>query len=136
MSDFFRRAAWAVALASSLFIAGCDDDDNGTDPSPITSPSPSPSPSASPSPSPSPSASPTTAPGASVSFVGTARQIDTGTGTLHVGGRRVHTDGATVIKDLGGSALTLGQISNGSTVRVRGREMNDGGVQAEVITLQ
>ena len=41
-----------------------------------------------------------------------------------------------LIKDLGGNILTLEQLPNGSTVRVKGRSMSDGGVQAEVITLQ
>jgi hypothetical protein len=134
MSDLFRRTAWAFALASSLFIAGCDDDDNATDPSPITSPTPTPTPS--PTPTPTPSPTPTPAAGNEVSFLGQARQVDTATNTLHVGSRRVHVDSATIIKDLGGNTLTLEQIPNGSTVRVRGLEMSDGGVQAEVITLQ
>jgi hypothetical protein len=136
MSDFFRRTAWALALASSLFIAGCDDDDdNGTTPSPITTPTPSPTPS--PTPTPTPTATPTPpSTGESVSLLGVVRQVDTGSNTLHVGGTRVHVDGATVIKDLAGNTLTLEQIPNGSTVRVRGTRLSDGGVQAATITLQ
>lgn len=133
MSDLFRRTAWAVALASSLFIAGCDDDD-ATNPSPITSPTPAPTPTA--TPTPTPTATPTPPAGETVSLLGIARQIDTGTNTLHVDATRVHVDGATVIKDLGGNILTLEQIPNGSTVRVRGRMLSDGGVQADTITLQ
>jgi hypothetical protein len=136
MSDLFRRTAWALALASSLFIAGCDDDDDATDPSPITTPTPTPSPTPTATPTPSPTSTPTPSTGESVSFLGVARQIDTGTNTLHVGGTRVHVDGATVIKDLAGNTLTLEQIPNGSTVRVRGTRLSDGGVQAATITLQ
>jgi hypothetical protein len=135
MSDLFRRTAWALALTSSLFIAACDDDDdNGTTPSPITSPTPAPTPTATPTPTPSPTPTPTA--GEDVSLLGIVRQVDTGTNTLHVGSTRVHVDGATIIKDLGGNILTLEQLPNGSTVRVKGRSMSDGGVQAEVITLQ
>jgi hypothetical protein len=135
MSDMFRRTAWAMALASSLFIAGCDDDDDDvTNPSPITSPTPSPS--AAPTPSPSPSATPTPGTGQTTSFVGVARQVDPGTGTLRVGGRRVDTDENTVIKNLSGQDLQLSQIQNGQMVRVRGSEFDDGSVLAESITLQ
>jgi hypothetical protein len=137
MSDLFRRTAWALALASSLFVAACDDDDDDDDintPSPITSPTPSPSPS--PTPEPSPTASPAPGAGQTASFVGVARQVNPGAGTLRVGGRRVDTDGNTVIKNLGGQALQLSQIQNGQTVRVRGRAFDDGSVLAEAITLQ
>jgi hypothetical protein len=135
MSELFRRTAWAVAICSSLFLAGCGDDDNDTNtPSPITTPTPSPTPTA--TPTPSPSATPTPSTGQDVSFVGVARQIDEGAGTLHVGGRSVNTDSATVIKDMNGQSLTLGQIQNGQTVRVKGREASDGSVLAEVITVQ
>jgi hypothetical protein len=133
MSDLFRRTAWAMALASSLFIAGCDDDDDDVaTPSPITSPTPSPTA----APTPSPSATPMPGTGQTTSFVGVARQVDPGTGTLRVGGRRVDTDENTVIKNLSGQDLQLSQIQNGQMVRVRGSEFDDGSVLAESITLQ
>jgi hypothetical protein len=140
MSDVFRRTAWAMALASTLFIAACDDDDdnNTNNPSPVTSPSPTQS--ASPSPSPSPSDdndnnNGNNQSGQVVSFVGIARQVDEASGTLRVGGRRVDVDSNTQIQNMSGSTIELSQLQ-GQTVRVRGRQFQDGSVLAERITLQ
>ena len=136
MSDLFRRTAWAMALASTLFIAACDDDDdNGTNtPSPVTSPSPTQSASPSPSPSPTPGNNQGQA-GPVVSFLGVARQVNEASGTLRVGGRRVDVDERTQVQNMGGQTLSLSQLQ-GQTVRVRGREFDDGSVLAERITLQ
>jgi hypothetical protein len=138
MSDLFRRTAWAMALASTLFIAACDDDDdNGTNnPSPVTSPSPTQS--ASPSPSPTPTTDNNNNQNQGnqvVSFLGIARQVDEASGTLRVGGRRVDVDENTQIQNMGGQTMSLSQLQ-GQTVRVRGRSFDDGSVLAERITLQ
>ncbi|HEY7434173.1 MAG TPA: DUF5666 domain-containing protein [Methylomirabilota bacterium] len=136
MSDLFRRTAWAMALASTLFIAACDDDDdNGTsNPSPITSPTPTPSASPSPSPTPTPGNQGGQA-GQFVSFIGVARQVNEAAGTLRVGGRRVDVDDQTQVQNVSGQAVGLSQLQ-GRTVRVRGRSFDDGSVLAERITLQ
>jgi hypothetical protein len=141
MSDVFRRTAWAMALASTLFIAACgdDDNDNTNNPSPVTSPSPTQS--ASPSPSPSDNNNGNNGnnngnnQGQVVSFVGIARQVDQASGTLRVGGRRVDVNSNTQIQNMSGSTIQLSQLQ-GQTVRVRGRDAGDGSVVAERITLQ
>lgn len=138
MNRQFSRIGLAAALCSSLFLAGCDDDDDSpTTPSSPAPVEPTPAPSA--APTPSPSAPPSTTPsqpsaGQRASFLGRFKDFD-GT-TARIGGQRVTVNESTVV-DRGGAIILASDLQRDELVRVRGRIDSDGStVIAEKITVQ
>jgi hypothetical protein len=127
-----RRAALALALVSSVFVAACDDDDDNG-PSPIQTPTPSPTPAATPEPSPSPSASPTPSAGQEVVFLGRVQSI--GATAWQVGGRDVQVNEDTRYRR-GGQDVPASSFAVGDVVRVHGVELDGGGVLADRISLE
>jgi hypothetical protein len=138
MNRQFSRIGLAAALCSSLFLVGCDDDDN----SPVTPSSPAPveptpAPSAAPTPAPAPTPDPgTTQPGAGArtSFLGKVKSVTPP--TARIGGQVVMLTDATVVDRAGVIILPI-DLQTDEVVRVRGIVDSDGTtVIAEKITVQ
>lgn len=136
MNRQFSRIGLAAALCSSLFLAGCDDDDN----SPVTPSSPAPveptpAPSAAPTPAPAPTPGPTQ-PGAGerTSFLGKVKSVTPP--TARIGGQLVMVTDATVV-ERGDVIITPVDLLRDELVRVRGTIDSDGTtIIAEKITVQ
>lgn len=136
MNRQFSRIGLAAALCSSLFLVGCDDDDN----SPVTPSSPAPveptpAPTAAPTPAPTPEPG-TTQPGAGArtSFLGKVKSVTPP--TARIGGQLVMVTDTTVVERAGVIILPIDLQSN-ELVRVRGIVDSDGTtIIAEKITVQ
>jgi hypothetical protein len=138
MNRQFSRIGLAAALCSSLFLVGCDDDDDSpvtpSSPAPVE-PTPAPTPSAAPTPAPTPDpGSNQPGPGQRTSFLGRFKDFD-GT-TARIGGQQVTVTSSTIV-DRGGAIITAADLQRDELVRVRGRVDSDGTtVVAEKITVQ
>jgi hypothetical protein len=125
-THFLARTALAVALATSgMFLVGCDDDDNVTNPdnpAPIATPTPAPAPTpgATPAPAPTPQAPPE---GRETVFVGRVKSVNLP--SLRIGGINVLTNDSTTFHR-GGSQNDLAGIQVDEIVRVHGSFMDDG----------
>ena len=136
MNRQFSRIGLAAALCSSLFLVGCDDDDN----SPVTPSSPAPV-----EPTPAPTAAPTPAPtpdpgpaqpgaGARTSFLGKVKSVTPP--TARIGGQLVMVTDTTVV-ERGGVIILPIDLQTNELVRVRGIVDADGStIIAEKITVQ
>jgi hypothetical protein len=136
MNRQFSRIGLAAALCSSLFLVGCDDDDN----SPVTPSSPAPV-----EPTPAPTAAPTPAPtpdpgstqpgaGARTSFLGKVKSVTPP--TARIGGQLVMVTDTTVV-DRAGVIIMPIDLQTSELVRVRGLVDSDGTtIIAEKITVQ
>ena len=136
MNRQFSRIGLAAALCSSLFLVGCDDDDN----SPVTPSSPAPveptpAPTAAPTPAPTPDPG-TTQPGAGArtSFLGKVKSVTPP--TARIGGQLVMVTDTTVVERAGVIILPI-DLQTSELVRVRGIVDSDGTtIIAEKITVQ
>ncbi|MET0552533.1 MAG: DUF5666 domain-containing protein [Vicinamibacteria bacterium] len=138
MNRQFSRIGLAAALCSSLFLVGCDDDDNSpvtpSSPAPVEpTPAPSAAPTAAPAPTPDPG---TTQPGAGArtSFLGRVKSVTPP--SARIGGQLVMLTDATVVDRAGVIILPI-DLQTDEVVRVRGIVDSDGTtVIAEKITVQ
>jgi len=136
MNRQFSRIGLAAALCSSLFLAGCDDDnDSPTTPSSPAPVEPTPAPTAAPTPAPTPDPGPAQpGAGARTSFLGKVKEVTPP--TARIGGQLVTLTDATVV-DRGGVIIAPVDLQRDELVRVRGILDSDGTtIIAEKITVQ
>lgn len=136
MNRQFSRIGLAAALCSSLFLVGCDgDDDSPATPSSPAPVEPAPAPSAAPTPAATPAPSnPQPGAGARTSFLGKVKSVTPP--TARIGGQLVMLNDATVV-DRGGALITPVDLRRDELVRVRGIVDSDGTtIVAEKITVQ
>lgn len=136
MNRQFSRIGLAAALCSSLFLAGCDgDDDNPVTPSSPAPVEPTPAPSAAPTPAPTPDPGPQQpGAGARTSFLGKVKSVTPP--TARIGGQIVMLTDATVV-ERGDKIIAPVDLLRDELVRVRGIVDADGTtIVAEKITVQ